>query len=170
MLISKYNKALCLIGLINKIRRVNLKVLNKILGGLLIASLATSTPAVAKIKTVDEFLKEDKVMIYSSPVVNSSNSTNWYANPYAVLSPTKRHLKPEIMMIYVSSEGYSNGFENLVQLNCKNPIQSHIVHDPLNDRSISFKESMAYPNNRSDKNFVNRLDRGAVEALFNRYC
>lgn len=61
-----------------------MKVLNKILGGLLIASLATSTPAVAKIKTVDEFLKEDKVMIYSSPVVNSSNSTNWYANPYAV--------------------------------------------------------------------------------------
>lgn len=59
---------------------------------------------------------------------------------------------------------------HLLQLNCKSPIKSHIVHDPLNDRSISFKEAMAYPDNRFDKNFVNRLDRGVVEALFNRYC
>lgn len=29
---------------------------------------------------------------------------------------------------------------------------------------------MAYSDNRFDKNFVNRMDRGAVEALFNRYC
>ncbi|HAO59186.1 MAG TPA: hypothetical protein DCQ89_02015 [Psychrobacter sp.] len=147
-----------------------MNILNKILASITLTGLIISTPAIAKIKNADDLFSIEEVEIWDDPVGDGVRSTTWTAKPFVILSPSDRKLKPEVMMLYVSATGYEGVFENLVQIDCKNPVKSHVVDGNPNGRNISFKESMAYPDDPWDENFGKRIDRKAVEGLFRHFC
>ena len=143
---------------------------NKVLINIALTSFITSTPAIAKVKNANDFFSAQSVEIYNDPLGDGVRSTTWHAKPFVILSPSDRNRKPEVMMVYLSSEGYYGAFGDNVEINCKNPRESYIVSGTLNGKKISFKESMAYPDDPWDKNFEKRIDRKAVEGLFKHFC
>ena len=132
-------------------------------------SILLVTSATAKVKNADDFYAHKAVKLYYEPL--DHRGTQWYADPLRINSPENDNLKPENFWLHVYSEGYYGFFNQYVEIDCKEPIKSHVR--TADGEKISFKDSMALPNNPEqthDTTYPFRIDRGAVEGIFSYYC
>ena len=117
----------------------------------------------AKFNNGNDFFKNQQVEVFEQPVGDGVRSTTWYAKPLRIQLPENNALKPEVMWLQVYSDGYTGVFNQYVEINCKEPVKSHIM--TADGDKISLKKSMAYPDDPWDKNFTDRIDRDAVGGI-----
>ena len=122
----------------------------------------------AKINNGNDFFKNQQVEVFNQPLGDGVKSTTWYAKPLRIQLPENNALKPEVMWLQVYSTGYTGAFNQYVEINCKEPVKFHIM--TADGDKISFKTSMAYPDDPWDDNFINHIDRDAVGGIFSYYC
>lgn len=142
----------------------------KMMIGLAVCSMAFS-PANAKINNGNDFLNKQNVELYYDPLGDGVRGTTWSANPLRIQSPNNQSLKPEVMWIHLHSEGYYGLFNQYVEINCKEPVKSHIM--TADGEKISLKKSMSYPDTPEstyDTTYPDRIDRAVVESIFSYYC
>lgn len=124
----------------------------------------------AAIDNASQFYQNQEVELYYD-MIDSSRGTTWYAKPLRINSPQDNSSKPDNMWLHVWSDGYYGFFNQYVEIDCKNPIKSHVR--TADGNKISFKESMSYSDNPEttiDTTYPYRINRGAVEGLFEYYC
>ena len=92
----------------------------------------------------------------------------WYAKPLRIQAPSDEKLKPQIMWVHLHSTGYSGVFNQYVEINCKEPIKSHIMIGA--DENMSLKDSMAIDWDPWNDDYKYRIDRNVVGELFSFYC
>ena len=122
----------------------------------------------AKINNGNDFFKNQQVEVFEQPVGDGVRSPTGDAKPLRIQLPENNALKPEVMWLQVYSDGYTGVFNQYVEINCKEPVKSHIM--TADGDKISLKKSMAYPDDPWDKNFTDRIDRDAVGGIFSYYC
>ncbi|OXL24651.1 hypothetical protein [Psychrobacter sp. DAB_AL32B] len=144
-----------------------MKVLRGFLACLAVTAVSLNSTN-AKINNGNDFFNNQQVEVFDQPLGDGVRSTTWYAKPLRVQLPENNALKPEVMWLQVYSDGYTGIFNQYVEINCKEPVKSHIM--TADGDKISLKKSMAYPNNPRDKNFTDRIDRDAVGGIFSYYC
>lgn len=127
-----------------------------------------SQVAIAEAMTSKEMLKLENVVFYEELSEGTDKSTDWRATPVMVVSENAKTKKPEIIFLYIESEGYRGAFANSVQINCVKPTQSFIKAN--NDKNISLKTSMAFEADPWNDNFQYRMGRNVVEGLFAKFC
>ena len=143
---------------------------NNLLTGLAVVTLMLGH-ANARIHNANDFYSEQNVELYFEPLGDGYRGTTWFAKPLRIDAPKDSSLKPEIMWLHLYSEGYYGFFNQYVIVNCKEPTKSHIR--TADGDKISFKQSMAYPNNPEqthDTTYPYRIDRAVVESIFKHYC
>lgn len=114
----------------------------------------------------EKYFDIKEVEIYEIPLDHRSNT--WYATPMYVMSVNKKTKKPDLIQFYVEERGYSGVFQDAVVIDCTYPNKSFI--DRGDNGRISLKDSMAINSTPWDDNYKDHIARGAVNALFKRYC
>ena len=123
----------------------------------------------AQSMTSDQMLAFGSTMIYKQPVVNTTKTTYWFAEPYAILSENLKTKQPEVIMVAVESKGYRGFFDQTIQLNCIKPSQSFIMtKNHVNNMSLI--EAMDIKEDPDSEKFEYRIDKKVVETIFAKFC